>query len=64
MKAEIIQAQKEIVQGYYNRIVMQRPDIETIIQWLEDDLQTIRMDDLVLDAENIINETYGGQDEK
>jgi hypothetical protein len=55
MKAEIIQAQMEIIQGYYNRIVMQQPDLETIIQWLEDDLQTIRMDDIVLDAENIIN---------
>ena len=55
MKAEIIQAQREIIQGYYNRIVMQQPDIETIIQWLEDDLQTIQMDDILLDAENIIN---------
>ena len=55
MKAEIIQAQREIIQGYYNRIVMQQPDLETIIQWLEDDLQTIRMDGIVLDAENIIN---------
>lgn len=52
MKAEIIQAQREIIQGYYNRIVMQQPDLETIIQWLEDDLQTIRMDGIVLDAEN------------
>ena len=55
MKAEIIQAQREIIQGYYNRIVMQQPDLETIIQWLEDELQTIRMDGIVLDAENIIN---------
>jgi transposase-like protein len=55
MKAEIIQAQREIIQGYYNRIVMQQPDIKTIIQWLEDDLQTIRMDNIVLNAENIIN---------
>lgn len=57
MKAEIIQAQREIIQGYYNRIVMRKPDIETIIQWLEDDLQTIRMDDMVLNAEEIINES-------
>jgi len=57
MKAEVIQAQREIIQGYYNRIVMQQPDLETIIQWLEDDLQTIRIDNIVLDAENIINPT-------
>ncbi len=55
MKAEIIQAQREIIQGYYIRIATQQPDIETIMQWLEADLQTIRMDSIVLDAENIIN---------
>lgn len=55
MKEQIIKAQREIIQGYYNRIIMQRPPIETIIKWLEDDLQTIRMDDIVLDAEKIIN---------
>lgn len=55
MKAEIIKAQREIIQGYYNRIVMHQPSIETILKWLEDDLQTIRMDDVLLNAENIIN---------
>lgn len=52
---EIIQSQLEIIQGYYNRIVMQKPDIETVILWLEDDLKTIRANNLVLCADNIIN---------
>ena len=56
MRAEIIQAQREIIQGYYNRIFFQKPDIETIMQWLESDLQTIRMDNIVLDAETIIKQ--------
>ena len=53
--AKVIEAQMEIIQGYYNRIVMQQPELETIIQWLEDDLQTIQMEDLLLDAECIKN---------
>tara|TARA_R110000787_G_scaffold279312_1_gene389392 strand:- start:194 stop:496 length:303 start_codon:yes stop_codon:yes gene_type:complete len=56
MKEEVIKAQRSIIQGYYNRIVMQQPDLETIIGWLESDLQTIRMDNILLDAEKIINE--------
>ena len=34
---------------------MQKPDNETILQWLEDDLQTLGMDTIVLDAQNIIS---------
>lgn len=55
IKVKVLQAQQEIVQGYYSRISMQKPDNDTILNWLEDDLQTLRMDDVVLDAEKIIN---------
>lgn len=56
MKAEIIQAQREIIQGYYIRIGS-TPNItvEDIMQMLESDLQYIREETLLLDAENIIN---------
>ena len=56
MKAEIIQAQREIIQGYYIRIGS-NPNItvEDIMQMLEGDLQYIREETLLLDAENIIN---------
>jgi hypothetical protein len=56
MKEEIIQAQREIIQGYYITIG-RNPEItvEDIMQMLESDLQTIRMNTIVLDAENIIN---------
>ena len=56
MNEEIIKVQRLIIQGYYNRIVMQQPDLDTIIGWLESDLKTIRMDNTLIEAEKIINE--------
>jgi hypothetical protein len=54
MAEDIIKAQIEIIQSYYIRIVMQQPELETIIQWLEDDLQTIGMENTLLTAKKII----------
>ena len=55
LSEEIIKAQKLIIQGYYTRIVMQQPSLETIIKWLESDLQTIKMNNTLLNANKIIN---------
>jgi len=56
MKAEIIQAQREIIQGYYTKIGFNpNVTVEDIMQMLEDDLQYIREETLLLDAENIIS---------
>lgn len=54
---EIIKEQLLIVQGYYNRIYSQRPSLETILNWLEDDLQTLRMDTALTAATDILNES-------
>lgn len=43
------------IQGYYNRISFSRPDNETILRWLEDDLQSVRMEELSLCAINVLN---------
>ena len=56
MNKDVTNAQREIIQGYYIRISKERPSIEEILNWLEDDLQEIRMDDLVNEAESIISE--------
>ena len=58
MKAEIIQAQREIIQGYYLRIG-HSPSItvEDIMQMLEADMQHIRQETLLLDAENILDKS-------
>ena len=56
MKAEIIKAQREIIQGYYIKIGSNPSiSVEDIMQMLESDLQYIREETLLLDAENIIN---------
>lgn len=54
MSKDVLAAQREIIQGYYNRIVFQRPDIETIIEWLEDDLEYLLQEDGLEAAKDII----------
>lgn len=56
MTKEILSAQREVVQGYYIRISNQNPDIETILQWLESDLEHLSMGDAVESAKDIIME--------
>lgn len=51
---EILAAQREIIQGYYNRIAIQNPSIETIIEWLESDLEYLKMEDAVEGTKDII----------
>lgn len=55
MQKEILAAQREIVQGYYNRIFHQKPDLETILQWLESDLEFLSQGDAVESVKDIIN---------
>ncbi len=54
MEKEILAAQREIVQGYYNRVFMQKPDLETILQWLESDLEYLSQEDAVEGVKDII----------
>lgn len=54
MQKETLAAQREIVQGYYNRIFLQKPDLETILQWLESDLQYLSQEDALEDVKDII----------
>lgn len=54
MQKEILAAQREIVQGYYNRIFLQKPDLGTILQWLESDLEYLSQEDAVECANDII----------
>ena len=55
MQKEILAAQREIVQGYYIRIFHQKPDLETILQWLESDLEFLSQGDAVEAVKDIIN---------
>jgi hypothetical protein len=54
MQKKILAAQREIVQGYYNRIIMQKPDLEIILQWLENDLEYLSQEDAVEGVNDII----------
>ena len=47
MSKDVLLVQREIIQGYYNRIVVQKPDLETILQWLESDLEYLLQEDAV-----------------
>lgn len=49
-----------IIRGYYNRIIMNKPDMETVIKWLESDLQEIKQEDLLIMAKEILN-TYNNE---
>lgn len=51
---EILAVQREIIQGYFNRICLQKPSVETIIEWLASDLQYLYMEDAVEGAKDII----------
>lgn len=55
MQKEILAAQREIVQGYYIIIFQQKPDLETILQWLESDLEFLSQGDAVENVKDIIN---------
>jgi len=52
---QVINAQRLIIQGYYKRIYLQKPSIEIILNWLEDDLQTLQMDTALTAASDILN---------
>lgn len=54
MTKEELYAKKEVVQGYYNRIIMQTPTIEQILIWLEKDIEYLRMEGLNIEAGEII----------
>lgn len=54
MTKEILTVQREIVQGYYNRIFFEKPSVETIMQWLESDLEHLSQEDTVEAAKDII----------
>jgi hypothetical protein len=54
MSKEILAAQREIIQGYYARIFHQKPDLETMLQWFEDDLEYLAQEDAVEGAKDII----------
>jgi Protein of unknown function (DUF2829) len=54
MQKEILAAQREIIQGYYIRIFQQRPDLETILQWLESDLTFLSQGDAIETVKDII----------
>lgn len=54
MQKEILAAQREIVQGYYNRICTQNPNLETILQWLESDLEYLSQEDAVEGVKDMI----------
>ena len=51
---EKLAIQREIIQGYFNRIVMTSPSIESIIEWLEDDLEYLKMEDAVEGVKDIV----------
>ena len=51
---ERLKGQREIIQGYYLRIHYQKPDLETIMDWLEDDLRTLGMEDTLLGANKVL----------
>lgn len=53
---EVVDAQREIIQGYYNWIFLDKPNTEQILDRLEIDLNYVRGEQIVLDAENIIKE--------
>jgi len=55
---EIYQAQLEIIQGYYNRIMFKfpTPQIETceILDWLEDDMEFLQKEHALLLAKELL----------
>jgi hypothetical protein len=58
MNADIIEAQKELLRGYYLKIHYEKPDWNTVMQWIEADLQTLEMDSAVVLAENILSDRF------
>lgn len=55
---EVIEGQLEVVLGYYNRIGLDSSiTIEQIMDWLQDDLNTLRGDIAMLETDKIINLT-------
>jgi hypothetical protein len=50
-----INAWREVVQGYYIWIATSRPTLDEILDKLEDDLNFVREEQIVLDAEKIIS---------
>lgn len=57
MNAGIAAAQRELIQGYYNRIHLQNPTIDEIMEWLQSDLLHVTKEDLVIDAKAILNQS-------
>lgn len=55
IKKEILQAQLELVQGYLNKIVLDKWDREKIIETLWADRDYLQQEFTLLEAENIIN---------
>lgn len=56
---KVVQAQREIIQGYYIRLASHpEPTVkcEDILAWLENDMQTIRMENLGLEALQILSQ--------
>jgi hypothetical protein len=53
---EVLKAQLLIIRSYYSRIIMQQPNIDTIISWLQDDLNSLQMNQTLLFANNILEE--------
>lgn len=56
MNAGIAAAQRELIQGYYNRIHLQKPTIDEIMEWLQSDLLHVTQEDLLIDANAILNQ--------
>jgi hypothetical protein len=56
MKTEIIQAQREIVQGYFNKIMIDKLTVDEILDCLQCDLNTLRGDDVIIEAQNILKQ--------
>jgi hypothetical protein len=51
----ILEAQREIIQGYYIRIFNERPELETILQWLEKDLEFLSQEDAIEEVKDILD---------
>lgn len=64
---KVIQAQREIIQGYYLRLASHHEPtirVEHMLAWLQDDMETIRMENLNLDAMQILSQSVKGEREQ